>query len=120
VHVDDIVGALIHCLALPPEQRPDTLHLADDIPCPSSETLGLAAHLLGCRLPEVMPYERIAAAMSPMARSFWSENRRVSNRRLCRTLGYRLRFPSYREGYRACLPFDGPSLNSRSGSGDVR
>jgi hypothetical protein len=38
-----------------------------------------------------------------MARSFWSENRRTSNRRLCVELGYQLRYPSYREGFRACL-----------------
>jgi hypothetical protein len=41
--------------------------------------------------------------MSPMARGFWTENRRVSNRLLCQGLGYRLLYPSYREGYRACL-----------------
>ena len=62
-----------------------------------------AAHLLGCRLPRLERYEAAAAAMSPMARSFWSENRRVSNRLLCQGLGYRLCYPSYREGFRACL-----------------
>lgn len=103
VHVDDIVGALLHCLALPAEQRPGTLIVTDAVPAPSSETLGYAAHLLGCKLPEVQPYERIAPQLSPMARSFWSENRRASNRLLCEELGYRLRFPSYREGYRDSL-----------------
>jgi len=48
-------------------------------------------------------YDTIAAAMSPMARSFWAENRRASNGLLRNTLGYTLRYPSYREGYRACL-----------------
>ena len=103
IHVDDIVGALLHCLGLPAEQRPDTLILADACPCPSSETLGYAAHLLGCKLPEVMAFERIAPSMGAMARSFWSENRRASSRRLRESLGYRLQYPSYREGYRACL-----------------
>lgn len=106
IHVDDIVGALAHCLALPEGQRPATLILADDRPCPSSETLGYAAHLLGCQLPRLERYGEAALEMSPMARSFWSENRRVSNRLLCQGLGYRLRFPSYREGYRACLAAD--------------
>ena len=64
VHVDDIVGAVLHSLALPPEARPDTLILADDCPCPSSEILGLAAHLLGCPLPDLERYEDIAASMS--------------------------------------------------------
>jgi nucleoside-diphosphate-sugar epimerase len=101
--VDDIVGALLHCLALPTQARPPSLILADEAPCPSSETLGYAAHLLGCKLPEVQPWSRVEASLSPMARSFWSENRRVSNQLLTQQLGYKLRYPNSREGYRACL-----------------
>jgi nucleoside-diphosphate-sugar epimerase len=101
IHVDDIVGALLHNLALPASARPETLILADAYPCSSSETLGYAAHLLGCKLPPLQSYDQIAAAMSPMARSFWSENRRVSSDLLRRGLGYQLRYPSFREGYRA-------------------
>ena len=41
--------------------------------------------------------------MGPMARSFWSENRRASSELLCDNLGYTLRYPSYREGLRDCL-----------------
>ena len=103
IHVDDIVGALLHCLALPTQARPQTLILADEAPCPSSETLGYAAHLLGCKLPEVQPWNRVEATLSPMARGFWSENRRVSSQLLREGLGYRLLHPTYREGYRACL-----------------
>ncbi len=102
VHVDDIVGALLHTIALAPGARPDTLILADTFPCPSSEILGLAAHLLGCTLPDVQRYEDVAAAMGPMARSFWSENRRASSRRLRDDLGYRLLYPTYREGLASC------------------
>lgn len=109
IQVDDILGALAHCLALPADQRPATLIVADDRPCPSSETLGYASHLLGCRLPEMERYADAAQQMSPMARSFWTENRRVSNRLLCQGLGYRLRYPSYREGYRACLAQESPT-----------
>ncbi|MFM7268830.1 MAG: SDR family NAD(P)-dependent oxidoreductase [Cyanobium sp.] len=103
IHVDDIVGALCHNLALPPARRPDTLIVADQAPCPSSETLGYAAHLLGCKLPPVQAWKALEAELSPMARSFWSENRRVSSRLLREGLGYRLLYPTYREGYRACL-----------------
>jgi len=103
VHVDDIVGCLLHCLNLPREQRPPVVNVADDCPCPSSETLGYAAHLLGQTLPPMERYDTIAASMSPMARSFWAENRRASNQLLRQRLGYVLRYPSYREGYRACL-----------------
>jgi nucleoside-diphosphate-sugar epimerase len=103
VHVDDIVGALLHGIALPPSQRPDTLILADTCPCPSSEILGYAAFLLDCPLPDVQRYEDIAAALGPMARSFWGENRRASSRLLRDGLGYRLRYPTYREGLPSCL-----------------
>jgi nucleoside-diphosphate-sugar epimerase len=103
IHVDDIVGALLHSLALPRAQRPALLNVSDDCPCPSSETLGYAAHLLGCRLPPLQRFAAIAPAMSPMALSFWADNRRVSNQRLCGDLGYRLRYPTYREGFAAAL-----------------
>ncbi len=102
-HVDDIVGALSHCLALPAQARPQLVNVSDDCPCPSTETLGFAAHLLGCKLPPVQAFASVAASMGPMALSFWAENRRVHNRRLCQDLGYSLRYPSYREGFGACL-----------------
>jgi len=100
IHVDDIVGALLHCLALPATDRPAILNLADQEPCPSSETLGYAAHLMGCKLPPVKRFTDVASTMSPMARSFWMENRRADSRLLREQLGYQLRYPTYREGYR--------------------
>lgn len=110
VHVDDIVGALLHCLGLPAERRPPVLNVCDDCPCPSSEILGYASHLLKLKLPAAERYDAIAGDLSPMARSFWAENRRASNRLLCQELGYRLRYPSYREGLRACLREEEASL----------
>jgi nucleoside-diphosphate-sugar epimerase len=129
IHVDDIVGALLHCLRLPAAARPPLLLLSDEEPCPSSETLGYAAHLLGVRLPQVLRYDRIADELSPMARSFWSESRRIDSRLLRQGLGYPLRYRSYREGYRACLgeesrpPVTGGTDSGRSprkGSGSAR
>jgi nucleoside-diphosphate-sugar epimerase len=125
IHVDDLVGAMLHCIALPVGQRPQTLILADEAPSPSSETLGYAAHLLDCKLPDVQEYAEIAPGLSPMARSFWSENRRASSLLLRETLGYQMRYPTYREGYRACWSggTGGLSLASRSernGSGPER
>ena len=107
VHVDDICGALLHCLALPAEAWAPVVNISDDVPCPASEQLGYAAHLLGCPLPPLQRYSDAAPTMSAMARSFWAENRRVSNALLCQQLGYRLRYPSYREGLRACLEEEG-------------
>jgi hypothetical protein len=51
----------------------------------------------------VQRFEAIAPQMSPMALSFWADNRRVRNQLLCTELGYRLRYPSYREGFAASL-----------------
>jgi hypothetical protein len=111
VHVDDIVGALLHCLALQPQRRPDTLIVADAMPCPSSETLGYAAHLLGVPLPPVQSWQQVAPGMGSMARSFWNENRRADSRLLRERLGYRLLYPSYREGFRACLAAESESAD---------
>jgi hypothetical protein len=119
VHVDDIVGALLHCLSQPLEERPAVVNVVDNCPCPSSETLGFAAHLLGCKLPPAERFEAIAESMSPMARSFWADNRRASNSLLCEGLGYQLRYPSYREGYRACLAEEGPGAQSVESAGSV-
>ncbi len=116
VHVDDIVGAVLHCLTLPPERRPDTVIVADACPCPSSETLGYAAHLLGLPLPELQPWASVEASLSPMARSFWAENRRADSRLLRDTLGYELLHPTYREGYRACLAEEDGGRDPRSPS----
>ena len=107
VHVDDICGALLHCLTLPMEQWAPLINVCDDAPCPASEQLGYAAHLLGCKLPAVQHYADAAPTMSPMARSFWAENRRVSNALLRHQLGYKLRYPTYREGLKACLAEEG-------------
>ena len=107
VHVDDIVGAILHCLALPADQRPTLLNVADQRPAPSSEVLGFAAHLLGVPLPPFRWYAEAEAAMGPMARSFWQDNRRVSSRRLTDGLGYGLQHPTYREGLRSCLREEG-------------
>ena len=103
VHVDDIVGALLHCLQRPATQRPSIVNVCDDRPAPSSELLGYAAHLLDCSLPEVQCFDAVKDTLSPMALSFWRDNRRVSNDRLTKELAYKLQYSSYREGLRACL-----------------
>jgi nucleoside-diphosphate-sugar epimerase len=60
-----------------------------------------AARLIGVAPPPEIPFE--AAGLSPMGRSFYSENKRVSNARIKAELGYRFRYPTYREGLLACL-----------------
>ena len=100
IHVDDVVGAVLWCQRH--GYRDTVVNVCDDQPCPSSELQGLAAHLLGCKLPPYERYQDAKATMGTMAQSFWLENRRVSNRRL-RSWGYVLRYPTYREGLVATL-----------------
>ena len=78
----------------------------DAPPPPPAELMRYAADLLVCALPPLEPFDQIVDSMSPMAQSFWSENRRVSNHRLCHELGYALLHPNYRVGLQDCLNQD--------------
>ncbi len=99
IHVEDIAGV---CLASLDRPRPGAIYnVADDEPAPASDVVAYAAGLLGVAPPPEEPFE--TAALSPMARSFYLDSRRVSNALLAGELGYRLRFPSYREGLGALL-----------------
>ncbi|MXU64671.1 SDR family oxidoreductase [Oceanomicrobium pacificus] len=99
IHVEDIAQALAASIDRP---RPGAIYnLCDDDPAPPQDVIAEAARLLGCPLP---PEERFEAAeMSPMARSFYAESKRVSNRLLKEELGVTLRYPGYRTGLAALL-----------------
>ncbi|MBT8408367.1 MAG: SDR family oxidoreductase [Alphaproteobacteria bacterium] len=99
IHVEDI-GQVLMASALSPRGGA-IYNVCDDDPAPPQDVIAYAADLLGVpRPPEVM-FD--AADMSPMARSFYAESKRVRNDRLKSDLGVRLRFPSYREGLAAVL-----------------
>ena len=112
IHVEDIAGACWHLMHRA-EQAPDpsmdnwtVVNVVDDLPAPTTDLLRHAAGLLGCALPPLEQFDQIVESMSPMAQSFWSENRRVSNHRLCQELGYSLLHPNYRVGLQDCLDQD--------------
>jgi len=73
--------------------------------------VAFAAGLLGVPPPLEIPFEK--AELSPMGRSFYSENRRVRNARLKEDLGVRLAYPSYREGLAAIRDAERESCPSR-------
>jgi nucleoside-diphosphate-sugar epimerase len=100
IHVADIAGALAAAMQRPLAGR--ILNLADDEPAAPSAVLWEACRLLGVQPPPPVPFEDAKAGMSAMALSFWADNRRVGNARLKQALDYELRYPSYREGLRAC------------------
>ncbi|MGR3622116.1 SDR family oxidoreductase [Pseudophaeobacter sp.] len=99
IHVDDIAQALLASIQAP---NPGAIYnLCDDDPAPPQDVLGHAAELLQLPMPAEVPFDE--AGMSPMARSFYSENKRVRNDRLKSELGVELLYPTYREGLRAVL-----------------
>ena len=76
-----------------------TFNIADDEPAPPQDLVTHAAAMIGVAPPPEVPFDM--AEMSPMARSFYSDNKRVSNARIKRALGIELLYPTYREGLAA-------------------
>lgn len=103
IHRDDIAEAVTAAMAQrrPPGAR--VLNLTDDEPVESRAATEEAARLLGIDPPPLVPFAEAVAAMSPMGRSFWAENRQVASRKTQAALGIAWRYPSYREGLRAIL-----------------
>jgi nucleoside-diphosphate-sugar epimerase len=105
IHVEDIAAALKGSIERP---RPGRVYnLADDAPAPPQEVIAFAAELLGVPAPPEVPFAAAEKEMSPMARSFWDESKRVSNRRAKAELGLGPIYPDYREGLRAILAAGG-------------
>jgi nucleoside-diphosphate-sugar epimerase len=103
IHRDDIAHAVIAAMR---QDRPlgrRILNLADDEPSESALVVSEAATLLGVAPPPEIAFADALAAMSPMARSFWAENRKVASRKTKAELGISWRYPSYREGLRSIL-----------------
>jgi len=99
IHVDDIAATLEASMARP---RPGRIYnVCDDEPAPAAEVTAHACRLLGVEPPPLIPLQ--AAELSPMALSFWEDNRLVSNRRLREELGVALAYPNYRAGLEAIL-----------------
>ena len=90
IHVEDIAGAVTHSID---QTFNGILNVSDGNPCPPQEVVTFAAKLLGVNPPKVELFA--SAKISAMARSFYSENKRVSNQKLRTLLNYKLKFPNY-------------------------
>jgi nucleoside-diphosphate-sugar epimerase len=99
IHVEDIATTLEASMARPNPGR--VYNVCDDEPAAAAEVTAYACRLLGTAPPPLIPLEQ--AGMSPMALSFWEDNRLVSNRRLHEELGVTLAYPDYRAGLEAIL-----------------
>jgi len=93
IHVDDI-GRITALAAR--QKLGGTFNLSDDEPAPPQDLVEYAARLMGVPVPPGIPFE--AAQMTEMARSFYSDNKRVSNKAIKAALGTELSYPNYRVG----------------------
>ena len=99
IHVDDIATVLEASMARP--NRGAAYNLCDDTPAPPAQVIEFACALLGVEPPPLVPLDK--ADLSPMARSFYDDNKRVDNARIKSELGVRFRYPDYATGLRALL-----------------
>jgi nucleoside-diphosphate-sugar epimerase len=99
IHVEDIAATVLASMEHP---NPGAIYnVCDDDPAPPQEVVEHACRLLGQEPPPEIPFDQ--AELSPMAQSFYADNKRVRNDRIKTELGVRLRFPSYREGLKDIL-----------------
>jgi len=103
IHRDDVALAVVAAMRQRRAPGVRVLHLVDDEPAESAAVIEQAARLLGVQPPPEIPYAVALTGMSPMARSFWAENRKVASRATQAALGVVWRYPTYREGQRAIL-----------------
>jgi len=96
IHVDDIVAGVRAAMRQGP---PGVYNLTDDLPAPQNDVVEFGCGLLGLPAP---PF-RTLDELSPQARAFYGENRRVANGKAKRLLGWRPLHPTYREGLAAVL-----------------
>ena len=104
VHVADIANAIIYLIL---NQNNllfyKIINIADDNPCSQIEVIRYSYQLLRMQMPEQIDFEEAKKNLSPIALSFWEENRRVSNFLLCKELGYQLLHKDYKSGLQNCL-----------------
>ncbi len=104
IHVADITNAIIYLLKNKNSLKfYQIINIADDEPCSQIEVIQYCYDLLGLKIPKPILYEDAKSELSAIAQSFWMENRRVSNKLLCETLGYKLIYKNYKIGLNNCF-----------------
>lgn len=117
IHVDDLADGVIAGW----DGAPGAYNLSDDEPAPQSDVIAYATRLLGLEPLPLIPLDH--PSVSPAARAFYAENRRVANGKAKRVLGWRPAYPDYRLGLRALKAMTSPTIASTpppSASGDQR
>jgi nucleoside-diphosphate-sugar epimerase len=106
IHLDDIVQTVIAAIRRDRRAATHIFNVADDEPAPPQDVLAYAAELVGAPKPQEVPYGQ--AELSPMAQTFYADNKRVHNTKIKRELGVVLHYPTYREGLAALARGDAP------------
>ncbi len=99
IHVEDIANAVLCAIDKP--RAGGVYNVTDDEPAPPQDVVAFAAELLELPMPPDLDFA--TADLSPMARSFYSESKRVSNARMKSELGVKLKYPTYRTGLQAIV-----------------
>ena len=104
IHVADITNAILYLLQNKNSIKfHQIINIADDEPCSQIEVIRYCYDLLGLKMPKPVLFEDAKKELSPIAKSFWMENRKVSNKLLCEILGYRLIYKNYKMGLKNCF-----------------
>jgi nucleoside-diphosphate-sugar epimerase len=106
-HVEDIVQILIASMEKP--NPGSAYNVCDDLAAPSHEVIAHACDLLARPIPPLIPFEE--ADLSPMARSFYADNKRVHNKKIKEELGVDLKYKNYIDGLQACLDAEEHALS---------
>jgi len=104
IHVADIANAILYLLLkINNVNFKQIINIADNYPTSQIEVIEHSYKLLGLKMPEPINFDDAKKLLSPIALSFWEENRRVSNELLCKDLGYELIHKNYKSGLKSCL-----------------
>lgn len=99
IHIYDIISAIR--ATFEKSTKSEIYNLADDMPSASYEVIEHGANLLNINAPKRIPYDK--ANLSDMAKDFYSQNKKISNKKIKSDLGVKLKYPSYKEGLKDLL-----------------
>ena len=105
IHVDDVAKIVRASMAAPSPGR--IYNVADNLPAPSADLVTYACGLMKVDPPPEIPFDQ--AVLSPMAREFWADNKRIDNSRIKTELGVTLAYPTWREGLEAIFALENNS-----------
>jgi hypothetical protein len=112
IHVADIAQAIDAAFS---HEASGAFNVCDNEPAPPQDVVSFAAELMGITPPPAVSFDSARASLSPMALTFYGENKRVRNARLTHELGVTLRYPTYREGLTALWETGEARVNRAAG-----